>query len=205
MKQQVAKGTIMKIFGERSRLRMTLSVILLLVAASPAAADNARFKDPADARGRLDIKLSAVGHATDKQGDELLIHRLTTRKPWPSQLLKRKATEFDIWLDSNGDDSTDRVVYVGFEKGRLVAEMHEYEQSGDSGSAFLLGEVRVMKPARDRIKIFVPREWLADETISEYRWYAISYFFERDHIYCSESYACDDRAPNSGWLTHELG
>jgi hypothetical protein len=179
-------------------------LVALLALGTPATADSYRSSDPSDTRGRLDLKSVAVGHREDEQQGEWLIHRLRTFEPWRGRVLKRRATELDLRFDNDGDSGAERVIYVGFREGRLIAEMHEYDQSGDSADIFLIGEVPVMKPDRDRIKIFVPRAWLSEEQISRYRWRANSYFFDKDNPRCDDQHVCHDDVPDSGWLIHEL-
>jgi len=177
------------------RSAVVLVAGMVLVLGLPARADRSIMKDVNDVSGRLDIDELHHGHA-----DEGFKHRISTFSPWPSRLLRRRATEFDLWMDLDADGSPDRVVYFGFRNKRLYGEMNTYESDGDGAHLTVLGLVTVRRPNRSSLVAVIPKRWVKGEP---YRWYVSSFFLGSDQeSECGTEYACQDKAPDSGWIKH---
>lgn len=181
----------------RSIVWLGLIPSLMLVVALPAQADRVQVADSDDVAGRLDIVEVRHGHS-DEGG---ITHRISTSSRWSSRLLRRDATEFDLWIDLDEDGAPDRVVYFGFRRGKLRGEMNAYEMSGDSGRVTILGPVKVHRPNRRSLVAVIPQRWIEK---GPYDWHVTSYFLSKaSDSQCRRYYRCEDRAPDSGWVSHE--
>lgn len=175
-------------------LHSGMVIVMLLVMLLPTQAVAASAKDPDDTKGRLDMK--RISAPTDDEGGPIW-HRIKTFGRWKSRLLRRDGTEIDYWFSLDMDATPERVVYVGYEKGRLVATMHRYVAHGDGAGVIELGRIGANRPSRRTVAVRVPRKWLRR---SDYRWSTSSYFRRESGRACRRENACADDAPDDRML-----
>ena len=150
--------------------------------------------------------MSGISHAhsTDTSGAETYVHTVRTFAEWRSRLLRRDATEIDLWFNLDEDDAAERVVYIGFQKGQLRAELNEYEDFGDGVTVTFIREVPASRPNRRTVSVVLLPKDLGSPTES-YGWQASSFYLDPDGPRCKQWYGCADWAPSANdYAIHTL-
>lgn len=148
---------------QKNKLAVLVAVVISALV-SPAAADTARFTDPDDTPGKLDVKV--VRHRHD--GTRLL-HAVRTYGRWQSRTLSGDETYIGFYLDAGTKGTrADRFVWVRYEKGRgLYAQVF---QPGTHANGKLLGSARVSRPSRRSVRISLRPRQLSKGIRNGYRW-----------------------------------
>lgn len=135
-----------------------------LVLSGTASADTARFNDPNDTPGRLDVK--AVRHAHD---GARLVHSVHTYRRWKSKALSGDESYIGFYLDAGTKRArADRFVWVRHKTGRgLYAEIF---RPGTHANGERLGKVRVSRPNRRSVRISLRESQLSSGILNGYRW-----------------------------------
>lgn len=144
---------------------LVLSVTLLVGSfSSSGAADTARFTDPNDTPGKLDVRAAGQDHDGGR-----LVHSVSTFRRWRPRALRSDETYIGFYLDAGSDDSSaDRFIWVRWKKGRgLYAQIFRplTHANGD-----LLGPVRVSRPNPRSVVISVRLAQLSKGIRNGYRW-----------------------------------
>jgi hypothetical protein len=140
----------------------TVAIIALI--SSTAGADTARFTDPDDTPGKLDVKV--VRHAHDGRR---LLHILRTYARWPSRTLSGDESYIGFYLDAGTKGTrADRFVWVRYKEGRGLYAQIFRPQSHANGD--LLGPVRVSRPSRRSVRIALRPSQISNGIANGYRW-----------------------------------
>ena len=178
---------------------LVLSVTLLVgTFSSPGSADTARFTDPNDTPGKLDVR-----DAHQEHDDRRLVHNVRTFRRWRSRALRGDETYIGFYLDAGTKGSrADRFIWVRWKKGRgLYAQIFRplTHANGD-----LLGPVRVSRPNRRSVRISIRPAQLSKRIRDGYRWRVTTSYEKRttegpcgnDHTVSSfPTGACIDNVP----------
>jgi len=185
-------------------LVIAIGILLAHVLIVASLATVKGMPDADDTSGRLDVRTIRHAHHRSEDSERFFVHDVRTYAKWSSRLLNRDATEVTVWFDNGGGSDADRVVYIDFRGGRLQAEMARYRSSGDAAEVTMMGEVRVSRPDRRTVRVFVPRRWVKQRHLLRYGWWVTTYFLRENGDACRRWYACADRAPTSGLLEHRV-
>ncbi|MBW3595529.1 MAG: hypothetical protein KY391_08115, partial [Actinobacteria bacterium] len=79
---------------QMTRAVVVAAALLGSALAAPSAADTARFSDPNDTPGKLDVKTVRHGHDGSR-----LVHNLSTYRRWNSRTLRGDETYIGFYLD----------------------------------------------------------------------------------------------------------
>ncbi len=143
-----------------------VSIAAILSAAVPniATADSARFTDPNDTHGKLDVK--AVGQSHDGRR---LLHTVRTFHRWRSRALAGDETYIGFYLDAGTNGTrADRFVWVRWKEGRgLYAEIFRPFTHANSER---LGPIRVSRANRRSVEISLRRSQLSKGIRNGYTW-----------------------------------
>lgn len=141
-----------------------LLAVFIAATLTPATADSARFTDPNDTPGKLDVK--SVRHSHDGRR---LIHAVGTFQRWRSRVLRGDETYIGFYLDAGTKGTrADRFVWVRWKRGRgLYAQIFRplTHANGD-----FLGPVRVSRPNRRSVRISLRPSQLSNAIRDGYRW-----------------------------------
>lgn len=146
--------------------KLMLLVIAILSGAlvGPVRADTARFTDPEDTPGKLDVK--AVRQAHD---GARLVHSVHTYRRWRSTALSGDETYIGFHLDAGTKGTrADRFVWVRQKRrGGLYAEIFRPLTHANGER---LGQVRVSRPNRRSVRILVRPSQISKAIANGYRW-----------------------------------
>jgi hypothetical protein len=137
----------------------TILAVVILGTGVPAAGDTARYRDPEDTVGRLDVAVLKHRHSTD---GTMLKHVVRTREGWSKRQFRRRGT-LRLVFSLSGDSCAEAEVVVDVAHAKWRGRWRGYDPLGcgpedDSGGwGEFYGRIEVRKPAADRIVIGVPR------------------------------------------------
>lgn len=138
--------------------------LLIGILVSSATADTARFTDPNDTPGKLDVKTVHQGHDGTR-----IVHTARTFRRWRSRTLSGDETYIGFYLDAGTKGRrADRFVWVRWKQGRgLYAQIFRplTHANGD-----LLGPVRVSRPNLRSVRISLRPSQLSEGIRNGYRW-----------------------------------
>jgi hypothetical protein len=138
-----------------------------------------------DNSGRaLDIASIRHGHR-----GSLLAHRFRTHRSWRASLL-RAGGEIAFYFDTDMDGVRNRRLGIRVRAGRLVGIMRRADGRR-------IGTVRVRRVDR-RTLGFTLRRSLLGPSVGRYGWFVFA------GIGCGPLDGCGDRAPDTGFLTHDV-
>lgn len=188
--------------GERSMKGLIWAVVVMILGApTPARSDVKKAYDPNDTHGVLDVRRVSHGH---RDGKRLLSHRVDMFEPWKARRLTDE-TRILLWFSTDREDKyVERRVAIYFAGGHLAGSIEKYDESSDSASVSVLSKnLRVTRPTRRSVKVFVPRRYLNPD-MSRYKWSASTFYKFRRSRHCRRT-LCQDGAPNDGkWIVHRL-
>jgi hypothetical protein len=186
----------------RRVLVLVFILVGLVLTASSAAADHARFTDPDDSFGRLDIAWIRQTHERSAQ----LSYRIATYRRWRTAQFNGAITPFRIIFDTDHDGNVDRTLGLDVSRdGSWFAEM-----TGSNGR--VKGYGRAWKPDRRTIQVVFP-ESLLGKNVDLYRWIAQTSYHRTKSRHCGDTSDlqryCSDTAPNrrgkvTRWYRHDL-
>ena len=183
------------------RARLASAVLISLVVAAPAAADLARFPDPNDTDGKLDVRSAVQGHRTADSGPPMIRHRLTMYEPWGKRALTRRSNFIAMFLDVDDDEGFERRLMIDVRNGKFRAKMERWRDLEDVGFA------DVWRPNRRSISVAFPKTWLG-AGVRSYEWLANTIYGIEGEGPCglqTDVYTwCTDSVPNRGRYTHSL-
>lgn len=166
---------------------IALIVPFLLGLGGVGLADSRTVDDPRDNGGFRDVKKVSHGHSEDPG---VLRHSLKTFDRWRDRALREYRIRFNMSLDDDPD--IERSVRVRYEDGRLRAHMY-----GALGQR-LAGRVKAWRVSLRSLTVAFDSSMLR-AGIQTYRWKAR--FFP--NVVCDRP-CPGDRAPNRGFIRHEL-
>lgn len=176
---------------------IAIGLALPLVVPGSALADRDTRRDSEDASGGLDVRVLSHSHS----GRNILKHRMTTWEGWDARRLEgRSYIEFRFSTDR--DEMFERFVRVNAKGRNVRARLYDYHGSGDSFGVAFLRRVKVRKPARNAIVVYL-RRWrdLAVGKRQAYSWDTATLFRSDDSRRCSDR-KCQDYSPS---MEHDLG
>lgn len=187
-----------------ARSRRPIAVAFVVVAVLGLSAFNAGFaradrggiRDSQDASGILDVRRFTHFH-----GDgNILRHRVTTWEGWDARRLDRRSY-IEIRFSNDRDSVAERFVHIDLRAGALRARLYDYHGSGDSFGVAYLRRVKVRKPARNAVVVYL-RRWrdLGVERRTAYSWHVSARYRSDDSHRCT-SKACKD---GTGVAKHRL-
>jgi len=138
--------------------------LISVMLSGTASADTARFNDPNDTPGRLDVKAVRHGHDGAR-----LVHSAYTYRRWGSRALSDDESYIGFYLDAGTSRTrADRFVWIRHKPGRgLYARIF---RPGVHANGERLGKVRVSRPGRRSVRIYLRRSQLSSGILNGYRW-----------------------------------
>jgi hypothetical protein len=186
-------------------MRRTLEILLILsfvmaFIGAGARADTDRRSDANDATGPLDIAWIKHSHRTTDAGTHRLVHTIRLYERWPVNRLRHRGF-INVFFDLRGnkDGPPERAVYITYDGGKLRAELMDFATDPPR----FLRRLPLRRPNGRTVRFTLRKSDLRRRPFSYYRWQAVS-FIEEGHRLCGRSGGCDDRAPNRGYLRHNL-
>jgi hypothetical protein len=167
---------------------------------SLVSADTVRGPDGDDIKGPLDIAWIKHSHRSTKDGGQRLVHTIRLYERWPVKRLRHQGF-INVFFDLRGNRywRPERAVYISFEDGKLRAELVNFAADPPQ----FVRRLRLRRPDGRTVKFALRKSDLRRRSFPNYRWQAVS-FIEEDHPLCGRPGGCDDQAPNSGYLCHDL-
>jgi hypothetical protein len=176
--------------GPRKLVLATVAgAVAVALVQPPAAADVVIRKDPKDTAGRLDIRRVAHGH----DGDDAVTHKITTYRRFPSRVLKRQRTRFEVVIWDRHDRWAG-IVFIWWRNGRLQAPIFDLYHGHRIGSA------EVTRPNRRTVMVRIKLTDLG-EPPGFYDWKVFSYFKNKGA--CGQRWRCMDEAPER-FIRHRI-
>lgn len=173
---------------------LVLALMAALVAAtflSPADAKTRSLHDPNDTSGRFDVR--RISSSSDGR---FIDHRIVTYERWPTKFLRHSRTEFSLWFDRNSNGKIDHVCYIYYRDGKLQASWNTYSGGSDYAGIGYVTNLDVDRADRRSVDVQIGKRRLRDS----YQWYVTSSFKNKSGP-CKKR-ACQDRAPDTDWLTY---
>lgn len=187
-----------------------LTLLVMLMSASVAMADETSFADDDDASGRFDIATYSATHGEQEPSSyPVLQHTVSMYESWEPDDADRNSNQLALIFDLGNDGIGDRKLTLGANgDGSLYARVTQSSSNGAS----LRGYARVWRDDDHSFTVVFPRR-LLKRGIHEYRWRVSSIYSHPDDEICSGnakppddvSHYCYDFAPgDGGWVTHDL-
>ena len=174
---------------------LCLAVLLPMVTGGVAFADRQKVRDEDDSPGALDIRSVAHKHGERR----LLVHNLSTYEEWSSSTLEVGSQI--SWYFRYGGKLRRTGITRAAEDGTLYTEILK------GSTNRILGFAKTWRPDAESVRIELPRRLLG-RGVSQYRWYVTTVFHQDDHPDCgldgSAVVECFDRAPDRGWILHDI-
>lgn len=171
---------------------LLIACFVLAAVWSPGLADERTFRDPARAKGVLDIEAIRHSHRANEKGVRQLVHTIRLEQAWPVKKLRHRGfVHVNFQLPGHPGSPEERAVWIVYRRGHLVAKM--YRTLGDPPA--LVGRAALWRPDWRTVKVAFPKSWLRARPLDAYKWNAVA-FVEDGTDFCPRKDACFDWAPN---------